>query len=278
MLALVLHPSNRVQGEDEWEAVFRGEGAEASSDESAEADSVAAVEPREARPRRGDPNAPDAGYIELRESWHAPPDPGAYEWVQTQPEPPLVLQVVGKPELFVLEAHDGKFNDAALAVANEAFHGFPKGPGVCPRLLELIYKASRHFDVPFVHLVSGIRRDRGGSRHTHGLAADIVLPGVSDEDVAAFFRPLGFIGVGIYTRAGFVHVDVRSQSYFWLDRSPPNKKWKIQQVRGEEAKASDVAALARGEQPWPEPKRLSRALEKRLRTRRAVRLKAPGGA
>lgn len=282
-LVLALLPISRADGEDDWEAVFRGAGAEDSASETAAVASTEGEEPEIRQRRRsgggaGDPNAPDAGYIDLRESWHAPPDSAAFAWVETQPEPPLVLQVVGKPELFVLEVHDGKFNDAAIAVASEAFHGFPKGPTVCPRLLELIYKASRHFDVPFVHLVSGIRRDRGGSRHTHGLAADIVLPGVSDEEVAAFFRPIGFVGVGIYTRAGFVHIDVRAKSYFWLDRSPPNKKWKVQQIRGDEAKASDEAALARGERPFEEPKRLSRALEKRLRTRRATRLKGQGGA
>jgi hypothetical protein len=277
VLTLALGLANHADGEDDWEAVFRGAGAEDSAAESAVAISADSPKSDDKRRRRGpDSNAPDAGYVDLRESWHAPPDPEAYAWVETQPEPPLVLQVVGKPELFVLEVHDGKFNEAALAVATEAFHGFPKGPQVCPRLLELIYKASRHFDVPFVHLVSGIRRDRGGSRHTHGLAADIVLPGVSDEEVAAFFRPMGFVGVGIYTRAGFVHIDVRAQSYFWLDRSPPNKKWKVEQIRGDEAKASDAAALARGERPYEEPKRLSRALEKRMRNRRAARLK--GGA
>mgnify|MGYP005814943775 CR=1 FL=1 len=187
--------------------------------------------------------------------------------------PALVFHVVGEATPYVVlvpEEQGGPFQADQLEVAREAFRGGP-GSQVNERLLGLIHRATRHFNVPYVHLVSGIRRDRGGSRHTHGLAADIVLPGVEDEDAADFFRAQGFIGVGVYTRAGFVHVDVRDRSFFWVDPSPPGKTMKIRPVRMAEAKAADEAAVARGEEPFVNPPKLSRALAKRSAKKRAKR-------
>jgi hypothetical protein len=174
----------------------------------------------------------------------------------------------------VPEEKGGPFDADQLEVARAAFRGGPEST-VNERLLGLIHRATRHFEVPYVHLVSGIRRDRGASRHTHGLAADIVLPGVEDEDLADFFRVQGFIGVGVYTRAGFVHVDVRDRSFFWVDPSPPGKTMKIRPVRMEEAKAADEAAVARGEEAFVNPPRLSRALAKRQAKKRAKRAESP---
>jgi hypothetical protein len=220
---------------------------------------------RRGKRSRGRRHARDVGrsYRDLRASWHAPPGADVLGAVPTTPEPPLVLAPVGMEEPFVVEVRDGGFDEAALQVADEAFRAPADGPHVHPRLLSLIYRSMLHFRVPYVHLVSGIRRDRGGSRHTHGLAADIVLPGIDDEELAAFFRAQGFTGVGTYTRAGFVHIDVRAQSYFWIDRSPPGKAWRVKPVRGEEARQADADALSRGEAAFEEPPRLSHALTKR---------------
>ncbi len=209
-----------------------------------------------------------ASYQALRARWHeeAPRD----EAYLSETTPALVFQVVGEATPYVVlvpEESGGPFDADQLEVARAAFRGAP-GTKVNERLLGLIYRATQHFQVPYVHLVSGIRRDRGASRHTHGLAADIVLPGVEDEDVADFFRAQGFIGVGVYTRAGFVHVDVRDRSFFWVDPSPPGKTMKIRPVRMAEAKAADEAAIARGEEPFVNPPRLSRALAKRSAQRR----------
>lgn len=215
-----------------------------------------------------------AGYQALRAQWHAPaPTDQTYLSDST---PALVFQVVGEPAPFVVlvpEEKGGPFDAEQLEVARGAFRGGPESR-VNERLLGLIHRATRHFEVPYVTLVSGIRRDRGASRHTHGLAADIVLPGVEDEDLADFFRVQGFIGVGVYTRAGFVHVDVRDRSFFWVDPSPPGKSMKIRPVRMDEAKAADEAAVARGEEPFVNPPRLSRALAKRSAKKRAKRTEA----
>lgn len=215
----------------------------------------------------------EAGYAGLVRSWHEPwpahAGDQAIDMIVGE-APVLSIHPVGKsttPFVLLPNGKDGGFSEAQIEVASLAFGAWPKGPRVSPRLLDLIYHAAMHFNVFHVHLVSGIRNDRSGSRHSHGLAADIVLPGVSDDELAAYFRPQGFLGVGIYTRAGFVHVDVRERSYFWLDKSPPNKRTRIVQVRADEARQADEAAMARGQLGYVNPLRLQKALHARAKRR-----------
>lgn len=219
------------------------------------------------------PGSAASKYDELKRSWHQPwPKPAEELAARSGAAPALSLHLVGKTETpFVLKPRgpDGGFDDDQIAIATEAFGSWAGGPKVSARLLDLIYHAARHFGVFHVHLISGVRRDRSGSRHSHGLAADIVLPGVSDDELAAYFRPQGFLGVGIYTRAGFVHVDVRERSFFWLDKSPPGRRMRIIPVRGDEAKAADDAALARGQSGYINPPRLQKALHARYKRRLA---------
>lgn len=80
---------------------------------------------------------------------------------------------------------------------------------------------------------------------------DLVVPGASDEDVAKFAREEGFSGVGIYPVSGFVHIDVRERSYFWVDTSGPGKRSRVRGLLADLAARSDAAALARGERPVP---------------------------
>jgi len=187
--------------------------------------------------------------------------------------PPLIIHVVGEPDPFVIDVQNdqGGFDDDAHAIAREAFGAWDGGPSVHPRLLDLIYQAIRYFKAPSCHLISGLRRDRQASRHSHGMAADIVLPGVKDDALAAFFRAQGYTGVGTYPRSGFVHIDVRETSYFWVDRSPPGKHWKVVQVRGDESRAADQAALARGLMTEEDPEELRHALAKRKVRKRPKR-------
>ncbi len=76
-----------------------------------------------------------------------------------------------------------------------------------------------------IELVSGFRNQkRTSSFHFHGSASDIRIPGVPDSELHKFVASLdsGGMGLGIYPRAGFVHVDVRPEpSYRWVDYSPP---------------------------------------------------------
>src|SRR5262249_37145908 len=58
---------------------------------------------------------------------------------------------------------------------------------------------------------------------------------------------LGFVGVGIYPVSGFVHVDVRERSYFWVDMSGPRQKNRTRGILADLAAKSDAQATARGE-------------------------------
>ncbi len=194
-----------------------------------------------------------AAYRKMRTHWHRPASEAAREaWLAEAP-PPLVLVQAGTGERFVLVPDDeeGTFSGIALDLAEEAF-GFrrtEKTKPVSPRLLSLLYRTARHFEAPWITLVSGYRPGRNGSRHTHGNAADIVLPGVRNTQLAAYLRRIGFVGVGIYPKSGFVHLDVRDASYFWIDRSPPGRRQRLRQILPDLAKAMDKAARARGERP-----------------------------
>lgn len=212
-------------------------------------------------------------YDLVRESWHAPAPEDLVAQMAAAKVPDLVIRPHGKDISYVLRpaSRQGGFDEAQLEIAKQAFGSWEKGPTPHPRTLDLIYAATLHFGAPYVTLISGVRKDRGGSRHSHGLAADVVLPGVEDEDLAAFFRAQGFCGVGTYPRSGFTHVDTRDQSYFWIDSSRPNQRGRVVQVRAEEARQVDAAAVARGSATFINPPRLQKALNVRLARRRRVR-------
>ncbi len=89
-------------------------------------------------------------------------------------------------------------------------------------LVALLATIAAHFDGAVLHVISGHRvtdevTTRPTSQHTLGTAADIRIPGVSVERLAAAAQQLGAHGVGLYPLSRFVHVDVRSKPYFWRD-------------------------------------------------------------
>lgn len=228
-------------------------------------------EKRARRPRKKSP------YDLLVDSWHEPAPEELVAAFRAAAVPELVLRIQGKDETYVIRpsSRQGGFDETQLATAKLAFGSWENGPTPHPRTLDLIYAATLHFETPYVHLISGIRKDRGGSRHSHGLAADVVFPGVDNEELAAFFRAQGFVGVGTYPRSGFVHIDTRDKSYFWIDYSKPHRRGRIQTVRAEEAKLVDEEAVARGSGGFVNPPRLQKALVARaVRKRRAVARKA----
>ena len=247
-------------------AVQRDRSARASRGSERKKKSAAERAKRAARE-----SATSPGYEHLKRSWHEPWTEDEAGSALPSAAPALVLHPVAKtatPFVLLPSGEFGGFEEEQLAVASEAFGSWEGGPRVSQRLLDLVYHAARHFQVLHVHLVSGVRHDRGGSRHSHGLAADIVLPGVEDEELAHYFRAQGFVGVGVYTRSGFVHVDVRDRSFFWVDPSPPDRHYKIRPVRAEEAKAADEAALARGQDNFVNPPKLQKALRTRAKLKR----------
>jgi hypothetical protein len=193
--------------------------------------------------------------------------------------PPLVLsRVLGgdAPITLVPQRDDGGFSDEDLQRAADGFcpKEAKKKHAISPRLLDLVYRAMRHFNAPLVHVVSGYRPDRAGSRHTQGRAIDFVLPGVTNEQLADYVRTYGFVGVGIYPKSGFVHLDVRDTSYFWVDNSLPDERSRSLPILGNLAVQADRAAAARGDAPdtWvPDNEQEDRAAAKSYARRAKVR-------
>lgn len=89
--------------------------------------------------------------------------------------------------------------------------------------MSLIYD---HFGGKPLQIVSGYRNQRKqSSNHFKGRAMDIRIEGVSPRKIRDFAQTLdrGGMGIGLYPRSEFVHIDVRSPpSYRWIDNSPPN--------------------------------------------------------
>jgi uncharacterized protein YcbK (DUF882 family) len=139
---------------------------------------------------------------------------------------------------------------------------------VDPRTLGLVYRIQVHFSVPEIRVVSGYRVPKPGSHSNHGKgrAMDIIVPGVTDEEVAKFARDLGFVGVGVYPTSQFVHVDIRPRSYFWVDYSGPHMKNKESCILPAVAAQGDEAARARGQSPI-EPFAVSTDVDAALRAR-----------
>ena len=131
-----------------------------------------------------------------------------------------------------------------------------------PRLLDSVYRIARKFAAHEIRVVSGYRTPKPGthSNHGRGRAMDLIVPGTTDEDVAKFAREAGFAGVGIYPVSGFVHVDVRTRSFYWVDRSSPGRTASrrrsrrrrghgLQEVHGTQAQQADARARALGVAP-----------------------------
>jgi hypothetical protein len=115
-----------------------------------------------------------------------------------------------------------------------------------------MFRAAYHYGAPRIEIVSGYRQAgrRREGLHAQGRAVDFRLQGVEARELASYLRRVPRAGVGIYThpRTQFVHLDVRDQSYHWIDASPPRKRWREQSL-GRIAPAHDAAY--RPENDWP---------------------------
>lgn len=204
-----------------------------------------------------------SSYRVINQRWH---NAAAIPAARTTADGRFVLRLhslngMGSAEL-TPERQDGGFDDAQRAEVARVLGDRRNGANapIDRRLIDVVYQIARHFEVGQVNVVSGFRRDSRGSNHSLGRAVDIVLPGVSDEAVAAYARDIGFLGVGVYPQSGFVHVDVRTRSYFWIDRSAPGRTARrsrsrrrrgggMQEVHGTLAQQADARARALGVQP-----------------------------
>lgn len=93
------------------------------------------------------------------------------------------------------------------------------------QLVEYLQKIRDHFGKPII-ISSGYRCERhnrsvGGataSKHKAGMAADIMIAGVSPSEVAKYAESIGVKGIGLYETAKdgyFVHIDTRVIKSFW---------------------------------------------------------------
>lgn len=106
-----------------------------------------------------------------------------------------------------------------------------KGKGCCEttkidaKLAEYLQKIRDHFGKP-VTINSAYRCAKhnkavggtSGSKHTLGMAADIVVKGVAPAEVAKYAESIGILGIGLYETdkdGYFVHVDTRENKSFW---------------------------------------------------------------
>ncbi len=230
---------------------------------SAEADRGATCQRRDRRRRDRRPRLSAAARRAIVRRHARAPRAAVAAWLANDP-PPLVLRPVrGEPRTLIPSGADGAFDEAALALAASALSHHDDGTEhpIEPRLVALVYAACRRFRAPWVHVISGYRPGSATSRHAHGRAIDLVLPGVSDRRLAAWARRQGFVGVGIYPVSGFVHLDVRERSYFWTDSSGPSEANRERPILRREWSRADRDARRRGVEPTSDdPIRAARAL------------------
>ncbi len=95
-----------------------------------------------------------------------------------------------------------------------------------PRLFTILSHVYDHFGGKAIDVVSGYRNQRKKtSNHYKGTATDIRIEGVTPKKIESFAETLdtGGLGIGLYPRGQFVHIDVRPlPSYRWIDMSAPN--------------------------------------------------------
>jgi uncharacterized protein YcbK (DUF882 family) len=112
------------------------------------------------------------------------------------------------------------------------------------RSLQLLFRAAYHFRASAVQIVSGYRQPRRRSEgyHGEGKAIDFKLRGVAAAALASYLRTLPRVGVGVYTnaRTQFVHLDVRERSFYWLDASPPGRRWRERPIRAASMASRDA--------------------------------------
>jgi len=190
--------------------------------------------------------APPA-YVAMVKKWHSP---AGKPPVDGAGRPKLVLSSIngmGRVELTPMSDRGG-FSALDL---DRASHLLRSSDGaehpIDARLLDVAYALQRHFGAGEVRFLSGYRNPkRLGSNHGYGRAIDLVVPGATDDEVATYARSVGFVGVGIYPTSGFVHLDVRDRSFFWVDRSGPGKPNKTVGILGGDAAAADLVAKKAG--------------------------------
>lgn len=131
-----------------------------------------------------------------------------------------------------------------------------------PRLLAMMYLVGQHFDAE-LEIISGYRV-RGvnasrGSRHGSGEAVDFKISGVSLRAITDYAEStFANLGMGIYPNSGFVHMDTRTQTFYWSDTSRAGQRSRTRarstQRRGDPSKDPTMRSVHLSEQElyaWP---------------------------
>ncbi len=206
---------------------------------------------REALPLRSEPVAPVATAAPV-----LPPFVSAPKW------PALRLTNVNSNEVREVALYDaaGRVDeararelDALLCDARDPKHH--ESAPLDRRTLQLVYRAAYHFRATEVEVISAYRKPsrRREGLHARGQAIDFKLPGVTAAALASYLRTLSRVGVGVYThpRTQYVHLDVREQSYHWLDASPPGRTWRERSI-GNPRLIAQADASYHAERDFPE--------------------------
>ena len=151
----------------------------------------------------------------------------------TPPERPS-----GNLHLYVLATHeslkvniyneDGSYNIEALQAVSHLLRCKRTGAEkeIEPRLMTVLSTIYDHFGGKRLEIVSGFRNQRRTtSYHFRGSASDIRIAGIKPVKIRDYAHSLdaGGMGVGLYPRSQFVHVDVRPlPSYRWIDYASGN--------------------------------------------------------
>ena len=128
------------------------------------------------------------------------------------------------------------------------------------RLISLLGIVSNHFGSRKIEIVSGFRpytptQYTAHSNHNHGKAIDFRVVGVPNDVVRDFCRTLRNVGCGYYPNGGFVHMDVRESSAFWIDFAKPGEppRYNAPNVQADEGTSDVHPGANAAPPPAPEP-------------------------
>ena len=212
-------PGARAEGDDEPSPAAEASAAAAPASDSAGDDAPARVHHRRHKKHGGR----FVGHVVPEERLRTDPLP--------RPSGNLAMISLNNPDEAPVKVNiyneDGSYNVDALEQLNHILRcrRTDTETAMDPQLLTMLSHVYDHFGSKPLEIVSGYRNQRKQtSNHFKGRATDIRIAGVSPRKIEAFAETLdrGAMGIGIYPRSQFVHIDVRSPpSFRWTDWSPP---------------------------------------------------------
>jgi uncharacterized protein YcbK (DUF882 family) len=146
-----------------------------------------------------------------------------------EPSPIQFLRIkTGERERLNLYSKSGEVifkSVKALSYLARDLKGDQKSKRLHYRLIRMIEQVAEKFEDKPIEIISGYRPQSSGSesQHAFGRALDFRISGAAAKTVFNFCKTLPRSGCGYYPNADFVHMDARSRSATWIDRS--TSKW-----------------------------------------------------